>query len=179
MSFTTGTNTNPYLLQCNLAGYIRVDLLTFKNNTVVDKYFICATNGPMISIGEIFTLPPLFVLTNAPINNSADHTIVDTWARREFSQDIGDADYIAPLGGPTIIMANTPLTAARTITIPAINDVFSGLTYRVIRTALATGAFSLNVALQTVPIGGWIELTANHAQTTPLSTWILTGNGTL
>ena len=68
------------------------------------------------------------------------------WTDEQVSSDIGDADKTLVRGTDSqVIVANTPLTAARTVTLPTSN-IKNGDKFRVVRTAAATGAFNLVVS---------------------------------
>lgn len=68
---------------------------------------------------------------------------------------------------------NTPLTADRAVTLSA-TSAYPGATFRIVRTAAATGAFSLNVGtgpLRALDAGEWCDVTWNG------SAWFLAAYG--
>jgi hypothetical protein len=70
---------------------------------------------------------------------------------------------------------NTALTADRAVTLSTLNQT-PGFTFRIVRTAAATGAFNLNVGtgpLKALTAGQWCDVTWNG------SAWVLTGFGSL
>lgn len=90
------------------------------------------------------------------------------------SADRGDANVtiIAGVDAPTQQFA-TPLTTNRTVTLSSTN-AFTGASFKVVRTAAATGASTLDVGgLKTLAAGEWavVEYTG--------SAWLLTGFGAL
>lgn len=127
--------------------------VTVSNNTLRN----CTTN---ISLNASVTAR---VFGN---NYSASYALV--------SPDRGDASVtIVPgVDAPTQQFA-TPLTTNRTVTLSSTN-AFTGASFRVVRTAAATGASTLNVGgLKTLAAGEWavVEYTG--------SAWLLTGFGAL
>lgn len=89
--------------------------------------------------------------------------------------DIGDANFTAGPGTPGAVIANTPLTAVRSITLITTGSV-SGDRIRVKRTAAATGASALNVGtgpLKALAAGQWCEVEFNG------TTWELMAFGSL
>jgi hypothetical protein len=102
------------------------------------------------------------------------------------SDDIGDNSYTwAGQTSPVILVFNTPLTAARTVTLPTgtgnvgANNCWNGAQVTVVRTANATGAFNLtingtNPATKIVAIGAW----ATFAWRLSLQ-WVEIASGTL
>lgn len=127
--------------------------VTVSNNTIRN----CNTN---ISLNASVTAR---VFGN---NYSASYELV--------SPDRGDASVtIVPgVDSPTQLF-NTPLSTNRTITLSATN-AFKGASFRVVRTAAATGASTLDVGgLKTLAAGQWalVEYTG--------TAWLLTGFGSL
>lgn len=90
--------------------------------------------------------------------------------------DVGDASKaLQARVDPETQIWNTPLTTDRTVTLSA-TGAFTGASFRVTRTASATGAFSLNVGtgpLKALSAGQWCEVTHNG------SAWVLTAFGSL
>lgn len=102
--------------------------------------------------------------------------------------DIGDGSGTLVLfGNQEIVIFNTPLTAARTLTLPApatlpVNTSGAGLKYTVVRTALCTGAFNLNINRSSAVLlkalaaaGSWADVEYSGV----VNDWILTKAGTL
>jgi hypothetical protein len=70
---------------------------------------------------------------------------------------------------------NTPLTADRTVTLST-TGAFAGATFRIVRTAAATGAFNLNIGsgpLKALTPGQWCDVTYDG------SVWVVTAAGSL
>lgn len=88
--------------------------------------------------------------------------------------DIGNADATLTWGKSALTqVSNSPLSAGRTITLPATGMV-NGAKYRVVRTAAATGAFNLSVGgLKNLTAGQWCDVEYNG------SAWFLTAFGSL
>lgn len=87
----------------------------------------------------------------------------------------GDADAtLTPTANRGKSLFSTPLTANRTVTLSTTN-AWNGSTFKVIRSATATGAFNLDVGgLKTLTAESqWAEVTYNG------TSWVLTGYGTL
>lgn len=90
----------------------------------------------------------------------------------QVSSDNGDASITTSAGSAPILLFNTPLTAARTVTF-GFNS--KAQTYRVVRTSAATGASTLTVnstPSRTLAAGQWADFAYN-------GTWIETGFGNL
>jgi len=80
--------------------------------------------------------------------------------------------------GPTIMWFNTPLTAPRTVTLPAVTGNRDGKVIRVLRTKAATGASTLTVdstPSTVLAVGTWCDFARNANA----STWIPSAGGTL
>lgn len=93
------------------------------------------------------------------------------------SPDNGNADMTAVmLTDASTLYFNTPLTAARTVTLSGTN-AFNGARVRVVRGAGATGAFNLNVGagpLKALTAAGqWCDVEYNG------TAWVLTAYGSL
>lgn len=92
------------------------------------------------------------------------------------SADVGDAGITVYAGSTApVILYNTPITNNRAVTLSTTN-IWNGARFRVLRTAAATGAFSVNVGtgpLKALVAGSWCDVEYTGAA------WILTGYGTL
>ena len=119
-----------------------------------------------------------FINVGAPLRKAA--TGVNSIMRRkethEVSADNGDAaaTLTAKVSAPTQRWA-TPLTADRAVTLST-TAAMSGDRFKIVRTAAATGAFSLNVGtgpLKALAVGTWCEVEFSG------SAWVLTSYGAL
>ncbi len=83
------------------------------------------------------------------------------------------ADATSDIDG-TVLLYNTALTVARTVTLTTAG-AFAGMTWRVVRQAGATGAFDLDVGgLKTLSAAGqWCDVAFDG------SAWVLVANGSL
>lgn len=92
------------------------------------------------------------------------------------SDDHGDADATLQIGeSERTNIWNTPLTADRAVTLET-DGAYNGAKFRIVRTAAATGAFSLNVGagpLKALGAGEWCDVEFDG------SAWVLTAHGTL
>lgn len=84
--------------------------------------------------------------------------------------DIGDASLAVLRSSPKVQLWNTPLTAARTATMPTFgNSTYPGMTKIFIRTAAATGAFNLTIQdsasglIKVLAVGQWCKVVCNGA----------------
>ena len=92
------------------------------------------------------------------------------------SFDYGDADgTLYPENDARIAVWNTPLTGNRSVSLST-TGAFNGTSFRVVRTAAATGAFNLNVGsgpLKALAVGQWCDVVYNG------SAWTLVAFGSL
>lgn len=88
--------------------------------------------------------------------------------------DNGNTSITLTYGSAMTQRFNTPLTAARTVTLPT-NKVFNGMKFRVVREAGATGAFNLAVGgIKTLSAAGsWVDVEHDGVA------WRVTGAGSL
>lgn len=117
---------------------------------------------------------------------AADGGQIDEWMDPARIDYMGNANYTIPTGGPAKVIANTSLTANRTVTLPHTDLLFSG--YRVIVVKATTGGggtLAVNkhsgFTYHTFADGdrGWIEVTFSRSLGDgPSSTWTVTGGGT-
>lgn len=170
LTIDASTGGNPYILSCASGGattsYAKVHLLDVSGNTIsAGTYYVfggMGAGGPFGEINQVVGgLSTGMLLTNLGAATTAEGVKVNSWNERRLSADKGDADYTVTIGDPTIIYYNTPLTAGRTVTLPATtgSNAFNGLTYRVVRTASATGASTLTVGSKTLTAGQSIDVT--------------------
>jgi hypothetical protein len=93
------------------------------------------------------------------------------------SADRGDASISISYGGDFPVQYfNTPLTAARTVTISTTAGVPVGYIFRVVRTSAATGASTLTVLStpnKALALGNWCDIQWNGTN------WVLIANGAL
>ena len=96
------------------------------------------------------------------------------------STDFGDASPAQQAldQGPTLMWFNTPLTANRNVTLPAVTGNRDGKTIRVLRTKAATGVSTLTVDSSpnvVLAVGTWADFTRNGNT----SVWTPSAGGTL
>lgn len=133
--------------------------------------FIASTGGPATGVGGWgcasagtpgqLVEARLYELAGATVVGDAAATLV--------------ADRSSALYAKKTNIWNTPLTADRAVTLGT-SGALTGDTFRITRTAAATGAFNLNVGtgpLKALAAGEWCDVTYNG------SAFVLTGAGTL
>lgn len=102
------------------------------------------------------------------------------WLRPSMSADSGNANKTVTSITEEVIIYDTAISAARTITLPAASTDNNGVRYRVVRTANCTGAFNLNINDSAAALikalaaaSAWAEVQSNG------TIFRLTANGTL
>lgn len=115
-------------------------------------------------------------ISSYPINGTVGRTnsVRTNWSEA-VKDDVGNSAATLVAGrDPQVQVWNTPLTADRAVTLDASHAIPS--TFRIVRTAAATGAFNLNVGtgpLKALAAGQWCDVTFNG------SAWVLSGYGSL
>ena len=103
------------------------------------------------------------------------HALLRRFTER-VSGDYGDADATLTIGAsPTTTVWDTALTADRTVTLSSMG-AYNGARFRIVRTANATGPFSLNVGsgpLKALSAGEWCDVEFDGSR------WRLTAAGSL
>lgn len=139
------------------------------------------TSDNFVAVRYYGQFDPYHYLTdNRPLQDMSQNdgvlaTAIDVLNLQHSLATVGDANLtLTPKVSNGKTLFNTALTTNRTITLVNTNG-WNGATFKVIRSANATGAFNLDVGgLKTLSAAGqWAEVTYNG------TAWQLTGYGTL
>ena len=178
----TGGGVNPYIfsdIAGSSTGNLQIGEFKFAGSTISggNLYVFGGdnTSGYYEIDRLVGSLPTNCLLTDLTGTAAAERAKVGNWAEPRFSADKGDADYTITIGDPTIVYYNSPLSVNRTVTLPATTgtNAFNGLTYRVVRTASATGASTLTVGSKALALGQSVDVTYRR------TAWIETNLSTL
>lgn len=126
---------------------LRVDYVDTSFTTSIANFSLTGVSGGRVSFGRIvdtgsgaYPVP----LTNFGGTTAANFVTYDWDADLRLSDDIGNADYTTSHGGANIIIAQTALTASRTIEImPSTTYLFNGKRYRIVSRGAVNGANTL------------------------------------
>lgn len=123
--YVVGTPTAPS------TGFAQVGFIEATPTSVTGAaVYLFAGSAPM-TLGR-YIVSNIAGLTNIGSTSNVDNTMVTTQMNNGCSYDKGDASYTVNLGDPNFIAYQTTLTAARTITLPASQWLFTGLFFEVI-----------------------------------------------
>ena len=125
-------------------GFVDIDQMTITPSSVEVGSAIYAISGGPISIGHISITDAggRTFLLNQGSSSTSESTIVTSHINGHLSQDLGNADFTATLGGTNKCIFQTAFTAARTINLPTANynNFFNGLYYEFIFNGAINGA---------------------------------------
>lgn len=126
---------------------IRVELVDTGFTTAISNFSLTVATTGRVSFGRIvdsgsgsYPVP----LANFGGTTAPNFVTYDWDATPRLSDNIGDANYTTTHGGANIIVAETALTASRTVEImPDTNYMFNGRRYRIISRGAVNGANTL------------------------------------
>lgn len=164
-------------------GTFKIDSMNVQPTQAVSNFwlFSCGGGSSEAYIAKRATYPVPY--SNVASASSADFLTVYPDKNERLSANIGDVDYTIVKGDPSIIGFETPLTAQRTVNLPADDYCFNGLKYRVASRGAVNGANTILVKASTFTKGtistdkSYIEFTWRRNGTAHAG-WVITASGT-